>query len=184
MSRLFGMGSASEQMSTSSAREISGRKVVLCILLPPALIVGIGFVLLAPILTAKKEGHLYVGLRFEDEASVQFIDRNVANPMTRLDLFAGLKPPGETTSVASYEGLRKGKNIVETAALPNGFYQLVFTSPGYRPVVLGAELKDGEFIKSPAAMVPANVRLMDQFVGIVLEGADTPTLSPGPGQAR
>lgn len=163
---------------------MKGSHVVLFILLPPAVLVGIGFILLAPVLTAKKEGHLYIGLRFEDEASVQFIDRNVANPLTRLDLFTGLKPPGDTTPAASFEALRKGKNIVETAGLPDGFYQLVFTSPGYRPVVLGAELRNGEFIDSPDAMVPGNVRLMDQFVGVVMQGASPPPLNPAPAPAQ
>lgn len=151
------------------AREMKGRHVVLYLLLPPALIVGLGFVLLAPAITAKKPGHLYIGLRFADEASVEFIDKNVANPLTRLDIYAGFQPPGDTVPVASFPDLRRGKNIVDTRNFEDGLYQLVFTSPGYEPVILVAEVMEGEFVKTSMAIVPENGKVMDQFIGIVFD---------------
>lgn len=160
-----------------TTREISGTKVILFYMLPPALIVGLGFVLLAPIITAKKPGHLYVGLRFDDEASVEFIDKNVADPRTQLDLYSGPALPGERTPDQTYPGLRHGKNIISTENLEDGLYYLVFSSPGYRPVILLAEVVEGEFTKTPRAILPPNCRLMDQFVGVVMEDAALPAAS-------
>ena len=154
--------------------EMSGTKVILFLMLPSALIVGLGFILLAPILTAKKPGHLYIGLRFDDEASIQFIDKNLTDPRTQMDLYAGPGLPGERTPLKTYTGLRRGKNIIPTHDLEDGLYHLVFTSPGYEPVALVAEVVDGEFRKTPLAILPINGKLMDQFIGVILEDARLP----------
>lgn len=153
---------------------MSGTKVILFLMLPSALIVGLGFIILAPILTAKKPGHLYIGLRFDDEASIQFIDKNLTDPLTQIDFYAGPGLPGERVPVKTYSGLRRGKNIIPTDDLEDGLYHLVLTSPGYEPVALVAELVEGEFRKTPQAIVPMNGKLMDQFIGIVLEDATLP----------
>jgi hypothetical protein len=164
------MSQSVEASPAQSAPEMKGSHIILFVFLPTALVVGLGFILLAPILTAKKPGHLYVGLRFDDEASIEFIDKNVANPLTRLEIYPPFPGP-DTQPVAEFPGLRRGKNILETRALEPGLYQLVFSSPGYQSVSLIAEVMDGEFVDSPKAIVPENCKLMHQFVGVVLEDA-------------
>ncbi len=127
---------------------------------------------LSPIVTAKKPGHLYIGLRFSDERSVQFIDKNITNPLVTFEVFSG--ETGTTgTPLHHYEELRRGKNIIDLSDLPDATYLLHFQSEGYRNLTITMEKLDGEFRDTPAKVVPQGSKVMDQFVGVVMLDATT-----------
>lgn len=145
---------------------IPGTRLILLVLIPLTVLGGLGFMLLGPVVTAKHPGSLHVGIRFNDEMSVQFIDKNVANPLTRLEIL----PAGEAGApLRTLENLRRGKNVLELSTLPDGLYRLRFTSPGYAPLEVVMEKTDGEFRDTPKKEVPEGSRVLDQFVGVELQ---------------
>lgn len=153
---------------------MSGTYIILFILFPAALVVGLGFIWLAPIITEKQPGHLYLGIRFDDESTLQFVDRDGANPLTRLDFFPQTgSAQADTEPLLSFDGLRRGKNIVGISDLPDGHYRLQFTSPGYRPLWVPMEKRDGEFRPVGAVRTPEGALVMEQFVGVELSSAST-----------
>jgi len=149
---------------------MKGSRLLLFFFFPSALVVGLAFLILSPIITQKKPGRLYVGIRFDDEATVGFMGKNAANPLTKLEIYRGAPPLTEDMEpVATHEGLRKGKNIIDTRNLDSGIYSLVFTSPGYEPLIVTAEMRDGEFRETPGANAPSGSKVMDQFIGILMK---------------
>lgn len=149
------------------APEMSGTHIVLFVLFPAALIVGMGFLLLTPVVTAKKPGHLYVGMRFSDEATLQFVDRNAANPLTLLEVSPA--KAGTAVPAATFEGLRRGKNIIDLSALEDGLYFLRFSTPGYQPAEVQMARIDGDFRKDDQTRAPGHALVMDQFVGLEMQ---------------
>lgn len=152
---------------------MKGWKFLLFVFFPlMALVAGL-FLVLTPSLTRKKPGHLYVGVRFEDEASVAFIDRNGAQPLTHLDLAPAQASPAGSGARA-FPGLRRGKNRLDLSGLPEGLYRLDFSSPGYLPISLLLEKSAGEFQPTPAASAPREVLLLPQFIGLRFQPAPPP----------
>lgn len=163
--------------SAADAPQLAGWKVVLGILLP-LLLVGTGlFMVMQPRITAKKPGHLHVGVRFADEGTVAFLGRNGAQPMTRvrIERIAGVTPK----PVDMREGLRRGRNILTLEELDAGVYQFTFSSDGYLSETFRFEKTGDTWLPLPGQVEPGDGdQLMEQFIGLrfqperALPGAD------------
>lgn len=148
--------------------------MLLLILLPLTLLGALGFMILGPIITEKKPGFLYLGVRFNDERSVQFIDKNITNPLTTLAFFPGDADSVPEEPTLQYDNLRRGKNIVDISSLDDGIYLLRFSCEGYSPLVVRMEKVGGDFMDTPAKQVPEGSRVLDQFVGVTLQDRQEP----------
>lgn len=154
------------------APPLAGWKVVLFIIFPVAAAVGIGFIALAPELTAKKPGHLYVGIRFDVESTVRFMTYNSGNPIVTVSIYP--EPEGYSREVPpekmpepllSFSPARRGKNIFDTRELPDGSYIIVFTTPAFYPMAIEMDKVDGELVPDPTFTPPEETKVMDQFIG-------------------
>ena len=154
------------------APALSGWKVVVFIILPVAAIVGFGFVALAPEITAKRPGHLYVGIRFDAESTVRFMHYNSGNPEVTVAIYP--EPEGYTREnppevmpepLLSFTPARRGKNIFDTSALPDGRYIILFTTPAFYPLEIEMDKVDGEFVPDPSFDAPEGNKVMAQFIG-------------------
>ncbi|MGB0373228.1 MAG: hypothetical protein ACPGN3_18005 [Opitutales bacterium] len=157
------------------APNLPGWKVVLFIIFPVAGLVGLGFVKLAPGITAKRSGHLYVGIRFDVESTVRFMHYNSGNPEVTVAIFP--EPEGYTRDnppaqmpepLLSFTPARRGKNIFDTSELPDGPYVILLTTPFFYPLEIEMDKVDGEFIPDPTFTAPEGNKVMEQFIGAYL----------------
>ncbi|MEM7673034.1 MAG: hypothetical protein AAF212_06800 [Verrucomicrobiota bacterium] len=158
------------------APNLSGWKVVLFIIFPVAAVVGIGFIALAPSITAKRSGHLYVGIRFDIESTVRFMHYNSGNPEVTVAIYPEpmgysreSPPPVMPDPLLSFTPARRGKNIFDTSAIPDGPYVILLTSPAFYPLEIEMDKVDGEFIPDPTFTPPEGNRVMTQFIGALIK---------------
>ena len=145
-----------------------GWKVVLFVFLPLTAIVGSAFIFLAPIITAKEPGKLYVGIRFNNEATIRFMTFNEGNPLVRVSLFP-IEAPIEAEPIASFFPARRGKNVFDVSALTDGQYRGLFECNGYHPITVALLLENGSFIPDPVLSSPEHVLIMDKFIGVFMQ---------------
>ena len=154
------------------APPLAGWKVVLFIIFPVAAAVGIGFVTLAPEITAKKPGHLYVGVRFDAESTVRFMTYNSGNPIVTVSIYP--EPEGYTRDnppevmpepLMSFSPARRGKNIFDTRELPDGPYVILLSASAFYPLEIEMDKIDGELIPDTSFTPPEDSKVMDQFIG-------------------
>ena len=154
------------------APTLSGWKVVLFIILPVAAIVGFGFVALAPEITSKRPGHLYVGIRFDVESTVRFMHYNSGNPEVTVAIYS--EPAGYSREnppevmpepLLSFTPARRGKNIFDVRELPDGPYVILLSTPAFYPLEVEMDKVNGELIPDPTFEAPEGTKVMKQFIG-------------------
>ena len=147
--------------------ELKGKWVVLLILVLTGIVGGF-FIALGPRATAKRPCVLHVGLRYENEQTIDFLRYGKDGPAATLELLR--LPEGDIA--LRMENLRLGRNLVPVDDLRTGRYRVRLTAAGFRTVELPVRI-EGRLLRPVETFDPGPGRLVDtNVIGVRFEVAD------------
>jgi hypothetical protein len=151
--------------------ELRGAYVV-AVLLALTAVVGALFIHLGPRATAKASGVIHVGLRYADEATIDFLRYGKNGPAATLRLIG----PGGGILLEAGD-LRLGRNLVALDGLPDGPATARLEAPGHAPVELPVRIEGRMLRPVRDAALPRGCLVDDNMIGVrfaaaATEGAD------------
>ena len=119
----------------ASSFELRGSYVVLCILALTG-VVGSLFIYLGPRATDRHPGIVHVGVRYMDEATMDFLRYGKHGPEAKIELLA---PDGSVVYV--FSGLRIGRNLMPLEDIPSGRYIARVSAEDYLPAEVPVQIE-------------------------------------------
>ena len=121
---------------------IPGAYIVICLIVLTG-IVGSMFIYLGPRATEKSPGVLHVGIRYSNEASVDFLRYGKTGPGARLEFIA------EDGSIPyTVDNLSISRNLVPIKNLSDGPYMVRLSARGFRSVEI-LMIAEGRMLNPP-----------------------------------
>ncbi|MEM8866699.1 MAG: hypothetical protein AAGC73_00370 [Verrucomicrobiota bacterium] len=146
--------------NTPKTIELKGPAVVILLLLLTA---GVGsmFIYLGPKATEKTPGVLHVGIRYQNEGSIDFLRYGKKGPDARIEFIAA-----DGSIPHRMDGLKIGRNLVPLENLEPGTYTARLSANDFRPIELKV-VAEGRMINPlETAPIPAGAIADYNMIGV------------------